>query len=33
MTGPEYDFDGTMWDPAIAQTFDRVLGFLKKQLE
>lgn len=33
MPGRGHGFDGTMWDPAIAQTFDRVLAFLKKQLD
>jgi acetyl esterase/lipase len=33
MTGRGHGFDGTMWDPAIAQTFDRVLAFLKTQLD
>jgi acetyl esterase/lipase len=27
-----HGFDGAMWDPEIAATFDRVLTFLKKQL-
>ena len=33
MPGRGHGFDGPMWDPAIAQTFDRVLAFLTKQLE
>ena len=33
MPGRGHGFDGTMWDPAVAQTFDRVLSFLKKQLD
>jgi acetyl esterase/lipase len=32
MPGRGHGFDGMMWDPAVAQAFDRVLGFLKKQL-
>ena len=32
MPGRGHGFDGAMWDPEIAQTFDRVLAFLKKQL-
>jgi acetyl esterase/lipase len=32
MPGRGHGFDGTMWDPAIAGTFDRVLTFLKKYL-
>jgi acetyl esterase/lipase len=33
MRGRGHGFDATMWDPAIAQTFDRVLAFLKQQLD
>ena len=33
MPGRGHGFDGAMWDPVIAATFDRVLKFLERQLE
>jgi hypothetical protein len=32
MAGRGRGFDGAMWDPVIAATFDRILTFLEKQL-
>jgi len=33
LTGRGHGFDGPMWDPVVAQTFDRVLAFLHQQLD